>query len=481
MQDLVCGIDVGTSAVRVLLVGLDGRTAAAAACDLAPVRVDGPRREQDPEDWWRAVCQALRTALARVETAAVRAVCVDATSGTILLVDGTLRPLTPGLMYNDGRATSLAVRLNAAAGEFTARHGYRFKDDFALAKLLWLRDHEPAFARAVQCLHQSDFVNARLAGGFVATDWSNALKTGCDLFRGAWPQALFADLGVPLEKLPGAVVAPGTRLGEVGAAAAAATGLRPGTPLVAGATDGTASFFASGACRPGDFNTSLGSTLILKGISPGVIHDPRGVIYCHRHPNGGWLPGGAGNVGCAALNREFAPEAATRRAVLAGLDAAADAHLPSASLVYPLGDAAEERFPFKKSGIRTLRAGPPPATREAAYAAVLQGIACVERWCYDELAALGARAERVFSTGGGSRSEVWCRLRADLLGRPLVLPEEAETALGAAVLAAGHLRGDLAAAAADMVRIRRVVEPSGRDFTETYAAFRAAARAAYGV
>jgi sugar (pentulose or hexulose) kinase len=384
-------------------------------------------------------------------------------------------------MYTDGRAAGLAVRLNAVAGEFTARHGYRFKDDFALAKLLWLRDHDPAFARAAQCLHQSDFVNARLAGGFVATDWSSALKTGCDLFRGAWPEALFGELGVPLEKLPGAVVAPGARLGAVCAAAAAATGLRPGTVLVAGATDGTASLFGSGACRPGDFNTSLGSTLILKGISREVIHDPRGVMYCHRHPAGDWLPGGAGNVGCAALNREFAPDPATRRAVLATLDATVDAHLPSATLVYPLGDATEERFPFKRTGIRTLYAGPRPASREAAYAAVLQGIACVERWCYDELAALGAPALRVFSTGGGSRSEVWCRLRASVLGRPLLLPQEAETALGAAVLAAGHLRGDLASAAADMVRIRRTVEPSGQDFAETYAAFRAAVRTEYGL
>jgi len=481
MQELVCGIDVGTSAVRVLVVDLAGQTAAAAVGELAPVRANGVRREQDPDDWWRAVCSALRSALAGIDPAAVRAVCVDATSGTIVLVDGALRPLSPGLMYNDGRAAGTAARINAAAGDFIGRHGYRFKDDFALSKLLWLRDHEPAFAGAAQCLHQSDFVNARLAGGFVATDWSSALKTGCDLFRSGWPEELFGQLGVPRDKLPAAVVAPGTPLGEVCPAAAAATGLRPGTVLVAGATDGTASLFASGACRPGDFNTSVGSTLILKGISREVVHDPRGVVYCHRHPAGTWLPGGAGNVGCAALNREFALDPASRRAVLAALDATADAHLPTASLVYPLGDATEERFPFKCSAIGTLRAGPPPASREDAYAATLQGIACVERWCYEELAALGARAERVFSTGGGSRSEVWCRLRADVLRRPVLLPQEAETALGAAVLAAGHLRGDLAAAAADMVRIRRTVGPSGRDFEETYAAFRAATRAAWGV
>ena len=480
MQELVCGIDVGTSAVRVLACDLNGRRVAAATRDLRPVQVSGNRREQDPEDWWNATATALREALATVNPAAVRALAVDATSGTIVLVDPELRPLSAGIMYNDGRAAGYSSRINAVAGEFIARHGYRFKDDFGLAKILWLRDNDAAFAAAAKVLHQSDFINARLMGEFPATDWSNALKSGCDLFSATWPGFLASAFEFPMDKLPERIVAPGTKIGEVSAAAAAVTGLSPGTAVVAGASDGTASLFASGARQPGDFNTSLGSTLIIKGISASILHDDRGVFYCHRHPSGYWLPGGAGNVGCAALDREFAPDPASRRQVLAELDARSGEWLPTPVVLYPLGDLTEERFPFKKSGIRAFVAGV-PRSREELYAATLQSIAFVERWCYEELERLGAPVSAVFATGGGARSRVWCQLRADVLCKPLQLPAEPETVLGSAVLAAAHLRGSFAEASAAMVRIQATLTPGQRDFSPAYAAFRATVREQYGV
>ena len=177
MEQLVCGIDVGTSAVRVLLCSLTGEVRGAGSSALAPVRTDGVRREQDAEDWWRGVCAAARQALGGVRAEAIAAVSVDATSGTIVAVDGDLKPLGPGIMYNDGRAAGYGERINAVAGEFCGRHGYRFKDDFSLAKLLWLQEHDAAFPRAHRILHQSDFIVARLAGEVTATDWSNALKS----------------------------------------------------------------------------------------------------------------------------------------------------------------------------------------------------------------------------------------------------------------------------------------------------------------
>ncbi|MCY3022323.1 MAG: FGGY family carbohydrate kinase, partial [Planctomycetota bacterium] len=148
MERLVCGIDVGTSAVRVLVCTVGGEVRGAGSCALAPVRAEGVRREQEPEDWWRAVCSAVQQAVAGVRPTAIAAASVDATSGTITAVDRELRPLLPGIMYNDGRAAGYAERINAVAGEFCGRHGYRFKDDFSLAKLLWLQEHDPAFERA---------------------------------------------------------------------------------------------------------------------------------------------------------------------------------------------------------------------------------------------------------------------------------------------------------------------------------------------
>ncbi len=480
MDELVCGIDVGTSAVRVMVCDLAGAVVSGASVDLPAPRVDGLRREQDAEGWWAAAAAALRAALRAVNADAVRVICVDATSGTIVLVDRELRPLGAGSMYNDARATGYAERINAVAADFTARHGYRFKDDFSLSRMLWMKDHDPAFGRAFKVLHQSDFVNARLIGRAPATDWSNALKSGCDLHRAEWPGFIGGALGFPVDKLPDRVVAPGSELGVVSARAAAETGLRAGAVVVAGASDGTASLFASGAGTPGDFNTALGSTITIKGISPEIVRDPDGVVYCHRHPDGYWLPGGASNVGCSALNAAFAPEPAGRGEVLRALDSEVDRRVPTPLLAYPLGTSRDERFPFKKRDIAAFEVGP-GTTREGRYAAYLQGIAFVERWCYEKLAALGAPVRRVFATGGGARSDVWCRLRADVLRRPLVLPEQTETAFGAAILAASRVRGGLTAASSAMVRPAREYEPGGRDFEAPYRAFREECRRRWGV
>lgn len=480
MEQLVCGIDVGTSAVRVLICTLTGDVRATGTCALAPVQVNGLRREQDAEDWWHAVCAALKQAVASVPAAAIAAVSVDATSGTFVPVDRSLRPLSPGIMYNDGRATGYAERINAVATEFCERHGYRFKDDFSLAKLLWLQEHDPVFAQVHCMLHQSDFIVARLAGEITATDWSNALKSGADLHEVRWAGFIAEDLGFDIAKLPSRIVAPGSVIGAVCASAAEVTGLPQRTPVVAGASDGTASLFACGAAEAGDFNTALGSTVSIRGIAPALIHDPKGVLYSHRHPDGHWLPGAASNVGCAALNREFAPDAARRSEVLEELNREASPFLPTKVLTYPLGDATTERFPFKKSGIAAFVTGQ-PGSRGELFAAYLQGIAFVERWCYEDMDRLGAPAKRVFSTGGGSKSALWCRLRADVLQKPLCLPVQAETAFGAAILAAAHLTGGLAAASRAMARQRKVIEPGAAAYEETYRRFRKECAERWGV
>jgi sugar (pentulose or hexulose) kinase len=131
--------------------------------------------------------------------------------------------------------------------------------------------------------HQSDFINRRLIGQAVATDTSNALKTCVDLIAERWPDAVFADLGVPPEFLP-PVVRAGTILGVVGPEAAKETNLPAGTPVIAGMTDGCAAKIGAGALSAGSWNSVLGTTLVLKGVSPSLIKDPAGVVYCHGRP-----------------------------------------------------------------------------------------------------------------------------------------------------------------------------------------------------
>ena len=425
---------------------------------------DGARHEQEPEQWWTATSAACRAALADVPRKNVRGVAVDATSGTICLVDDAGRALTRGLMYDDTRAVNEAAQANDAGGAVWARLGYhRMQSAWGLPKLLWLlREKRELVTRTARLAHQSDFITRRLAGTATATDTSNALKTGCDLCADDWPREVFEKLDIPLEILP-PVVRSGARLGSVCAAAEAATGIPAGAAIIAGMTDGCASQIGAGALRVGSWNSVLGTTLVLKGVAPDLIRDPLGVVYSHRSPDGGWLPGGASSVGAATDPWGFAgcdlDEMSTRAAVLG----------PAGAIAYPLAGRGE-RFPFHAPEAEGFLLGAPRDEFDR-YAALLQGVGFIERLCFDYLDLLDApTGGDLLLTGGGAKSRAWCQLRADILGRPVKLPENAEAALGMAVLAAADGR-DVADTAVAMVRIRETLDPQPdrtRIFLEPY-------------
>ncbi|WP_214411881.1 FGGY-family carbohydrate kinase [Sphaerisporangium fuscum] len=452
------GIDLGTQSVRAMAVAGDGKVLGASSRPLTSHR-DGERHEQDPEQWWRELAAATREALREVPPAEVRAVAVDATSGTVLLTAPDGRPLTPGLMYDDRRAAGEVDRVNAAGAQVWERLGYRrMQPPWALPKLLWLLREAPPGARLA---HQNDFVNRRLVGREVATDLSNALKTGVDLIEERWPADVMDALGVPASMLPD-VVRPGTVLGEVCAEAAETTGIPLGTPVVAGTTDGCAAQLGAGVLTPGSWNSVMGTTLVLKGFTRELVHDPLGVVYSHRAPDGSWLPGGASSTGAGALARDLPGrdlDALSRQA--AGRFAPGR---PGAT-TYPLVSRGE-RFPFDAPDAEGFTLGRVDDDVDR-YAAILLGAAFIERLCFDHLDLLGAPMDgEVVLTGGATRSAYWNRLRADVLGRPVILRENAEPALGMAVLAAGP------SAAEGMVRTREIVEPSGRtDLREHYLRF----------
>jgi len=472
-----CGVDIGTQGVRAVVVSLTGRVLGAGDSPISRDHRDGPVHEQLPEDWWQALVVAVRAAVDQATAAVgagldVRAVALDATSGTVLVegADGSARG--PALMYDDTRAAAQCERAQAAGAELWQSLGYRMQPAWALPKVLWLQD-AGALGHGDRVVHQADHLVRRLVGAPVATDTSHALKTGVDLESAAWPGEVFADLGVPLGLLP-PVVLPGTVLGTVSAAAAQHTGLPAHTVVRAGMTDGCAAQIAARALRPGSWSSALGTTLVVKGSTGQLLHDPSGAVYCHRNPDGGWLPGGASSTGAGVLRDTFPGADA---AALAGLTRRAAALVPLTAVVYPLGGAGE-RFPFVAPaahafGLDTVgpetggpdtggpgTGGPETGGPDAArFGALCQGIAYVEKLAYDVLGDLGADVSGPVSlTGGAARNRWWSQLRADVLGRPALLPASAEAAVGMAVLAAAE-PGALAETAEAMVPIADTLTP----------------------
>ena len=452
------GIDVGTQSVRAVVADDGGSVLATAAKPLASSQRAGREHTQDPEEWWQAVCDCCKEIKASVPAGLVRGIAVDATSGTILLTDEHGRPSTEALMYDDGRAQNEAQAVAEAGEALWAEFGYRMQPSWALPKLLWLWRNRVQDSAGLLLTHQSDFIQNRLAGYPIPTDSSNSLKSGYDLLRGQWPHAIFDKLGLPESLFP-AVVPPGSQLGQVSREAAMQTGLPQGLPILGGMTDGCAAQIAAGSVQTGTWNSVLGTTLVIKGVTEERLRDPLGVVYSHRAPDGKWLPGGASSTGAGSIAKQFRSEDLDR------LGALASARGPSSAVLYPL-HATGERFPFAAPQAEGFELEKPRDEVER-YRAILQGVAFIERLSFDYLKLLGAPLSGVVSISGGAvRSALWNQIRADVLGRTLTVPAVTEAAFGMAVLASSH-GSSLTETAARMISPGTNIDPS-TPFAETY-------------
>lgn len=307
----------------------------------------------------------------------VGALSVASTSGTMVVVDAAGRVTTPGIMYDDGRGAALLPEMSAVGAYVFARSGYRVQSTWALPKVVWLR-RNGLLAGGCTILHQGDLVLRRLAGRALPTDTSTALKSGVDLLAGDWPAEVLDALDVPREALPD-LVDPGTVVGSVDPGVAAVLGLGPQCAVVAGMTDGCAAQVAAGAVAPGRWNTVMGTTMVVKGVSNALVTDPAGAVYSHRGPFGtGWFAGGASSTGARAFAHWLPGES------LDELTGAASAHADP-PLIYPLVGIGE-RFPFVDPDAQALFE--PQflhADRATRFASIAHGIAYLERLAYESL------------------------------------------------------------------------------------------------
>jgi sugar (pentulose or hexulose) kinase len=419
-SDLYLGLDFGTSGCRAVAIDAQGAVHARAVHSYAAPTRSGITVEQNPEVWWHGMAGLLKTVLSDVDAHRIRALAVDATSGTVLLADAHGHPLTPALMYNDGRALEEARALALHAPRNSAAHGTAS----GLAKLLWLQHHTDN-AQVRHALHHADWIVGRLCGRFNITDENNALKTGYDAQAKRWP-AWLRTVGLRTEWLP-QVVAPGARIGAITLQAALELGLPPATRIVAGTSDSTAAIIATGADAVGDAVTSLGSTLVVKVISAQPVFAPEYGVYSQPLDQL-WLVGGGSNSGGVVLRSFFSDVQMT------AMTRQVNPNIPTGLEYYPLL-ARGERFPLSDPNFAP-RLTPRPADDVIFFQGMLEGIAHIEQRSYQLLAELGApRPTSVRSVGGGAQNDAWTTIRARLLNVPMRAPEHQDAAYGAALLA----------------------------------------------
>ena len=449
------GIDLGTSGIRTLVVDEIGRIHAKASCPVQGERRNGLHR-QNPVEWWQAVCSTVSACISQLKrrgasASQIRGVAIDGTSGTVVPTDHDGQCTGPAIMYDDASGREFLTKLSRT-------HSTAVLSLSALGTAYWLKNNTSQ-PLSSQLLPQATWISRQLVGGEVPTDYSNALKFGYDLGKNQY----YTWINPAIRAYLPAVVEPGTILGELCRKASKQTQLPEGLPVVAGVTDGVASCIASGLHRSGDYSTSLGSTLVFKSLSEHRSSHP--LLYSHRLPGGYWLPGAASNTGASWIKAWF-PNADLPR-----MDAEALQHLPSKDTVYPL-TLEGERFPFANSSARAIL--PPGLSSARKFAACLQGTACLERMAYtllDEALGVPPGQGEVYSTGGGSSSDIWMQLRADLCQRVYYRPACTEAAFGAAVLAAAATRhSTLPDAIQRMTHQSKTFKPR-RELEEAYADF----------
>lgn len=409
-----------------MYLGLDFGTSGARACVLDGVgavvheaRIAYPDAQSQTTLDWREALHTLLSQLPGSITSKLQGIAIAATSGTVLLCNDALEPVSPALLYSDGRAHKEAAEIKqfAPAGHVVC------STTSGLAKFLWLTRHGD-ISNAAYFLHQADWLVALLTGMGGISDYHNALKSGYDVERLCWPEWVSQ---LPHAHLLPQVVAPGAAITRVSPAVAQQFGIAADCTVHAGTTDSIAAFIASGVHEPGGAVTSLGTTIVLKLLSETRVEAAQYGVYSHRY-GGLWLAGGASNAGGGVLRQYFSD------ARLAELSVHIDSERDSPLDYYPLPRPGE-RFPHNDSQLAP-RLTPRPVDDVEFLHGLLQGLSRIEASGYARLAELGAtRLASVTACGGGARNEAWRGMRQRLLGVPVSAAAQAEAAYGAALLA----------------------------------------------
>ena len=406
------GIDFGTSGARAVVID----DASIIRAEIEQLFDSAP-----PEFWvatWKKTLFNLIEQLPRDLRAEINAIAINGTSSTVMLCDELGNVIDIPLLYNDGRGVEVLETLKAIA----PANNIVLSATSSLAKLLWM-SKQPFFTQGRYLLHQADYLAYLLHGKLGISDYHNALKLGYDVEKLAYPTWL-TDLAV-MPLLP-QVLVPGTPIGEVIPAIAQTLGLQNDCLVCAGTTDSIAAFLASGAKKPGEAVTSLGSTLVLKLLSRTRVENTELGIYSHRLGDL-WLTGGASNTGGAVLRHFFTD------AEVASLSSQIEADTSNLDY-YPLLKMGD-RFPINDP-LLPPRLEPRPDSDVEFLHGLLESMARIEAKGYELLQQLGAdKLTCVYTAGGGAKNSVWTKIRGFYLQVPMLPPIHTAAAYGTALLA----------------------------------------------
>lgn len=440
-QRLLLGIDLSTTSAKALLIDEGGAVVASAATALG---ISTPRplwSEQDPRDWWDGVAASIRAALAQPGAAGaeIAAVGLSGQMHGLVLLDERGEVLRPAILWNDQRTARQCDEIRTRLGRerLIGITGNEALPGFTAPKILWVAAHEPdVYARVRHILLPKDYIRYRLTGAHAMDKADGSGTLLFDLRARDWSPEVAAALEIPTAWLPPTHEGPEIT-GVVSPQAAAATGLRAGTPVVAGGGDQAAGAVGMGVTEPGTVAVTLGTSGTVVAPTAAPLIEPEGRVhaFCHALPDRWHLMGvmlsAAGSL--QWYRDTFAPGANVAELVAE----ASEAPPGSAGLLF-LPYLSGERTPHPDPLARGAWVGLTTRHRRAHLTrALLEGVAFGLKDCFGLLAGVGLPPVRqVRVAGGGARSALWRQILADVLGVELVTVTTIEgAAYGAALLA----------------------------------------------
>jgi xylulokinase len=467
-QGYTIGIDASTTATKALLIDDQGAVVSVQA-SAYPFETPQPLwSEQDPDLWWNGAIRSIRSLLTQtgLTPQSIRAVGLTGQMHGLVLLDAAGSVLRPAILWNDQRtgAECDEIRTRVGRSELIAICGNDALTGFTAPKVLWVRNHEPeVFERARHILLPKDYVRLRLTGEYAMDVADGAGTILMNLAARQWSDPLLEALGIPRSWLPPLFEGPSVT-GALTAEAAAATGLVPGTPIIAGGGDQAAQAVGVGAVQEGIVALTLGTSGVVFATADSPFIEPDGRLhaFCHSVP-GKWHLMGV-MLSAAGSLRWYRDTFAPGRAyddLLAPV-----ASIPPGSegllfLPYLTGERTPHPDPLARGAFvgLTVRHGFDHCTR-----AVLEGVAFGLRDSFELMKACGLGSiKQVRVSGGGTRSAIWRQILADVLGAELVTINTTEGAAYGAALLAGVGAGrwpDILSACRETVRLTGSVAPA---------------------
>ena len=478
MANYFCGCDVGTSGTKACIMNEEGVILGTHYIEYKLYTPHPSWAEHDPEDYWKAVAGTIKASIqkANVDPAEIRGVSISALSPGCILVDKDLKPLQYSHIWMDRRGVKQSLWLKEHIGDERVFQVSANPIDpyYGVVKLMWERDNRPElYKKAYKMQNTADYPVMKLTGKAV-TDFSNAALDGIafDMRKKVWDTAMLEEIGLDPDKLPEAYACDEI-VGEVTKEAAEATGLKAGTPVLAGSVDCNMAYLANGALENGDWSLTMGTAGCM-----GVIHTepkfPRNMIIIpHPSDSRNVFASVGATIACGSCTRYFRDTFAQYERAFAsdlGLNVYDIMNLEAAKV--PVGSEgmiilpyfSGERTPIWSPNARAVVFGMSlKHTRGHFLRALMEGaaLALYDNYVFMKEAGIYMKEPMVVSEGG-AQSDLWRQIVADIFGVPVAYQKTSRGAPEGNCVAVGVVSGVYKdyTVARDWVKIDTINEPN---------------------